>query len=352
MSPETSFFANDSSPSFSSPLLPSLSVCLSTRYKLLEVLGKGTYGVVRKIQNKETGQVFALKTILKSKVPDLSLLEKEVDLLQQIHHPHIVQLFEVYEEPNQLHLVTELCTGGELYDKVVEKSLEGGHLSEYDVARILRNILEAIAYCHAQGICHRDLKVENFLLLSPDNEAPVKIIDFGLSRKTTDDAMTTKVGTVYYVAPEVLTQAKYTHKCDIWSIGVIAYVLLCGFPPFYDKSEVQTLKLVKTAEVEFPSPSWDDISIEAKQFVLKLMDRNVDSRPNATEALQDSWLCRPQVQPEGVARQASFRSAHVGAPQGTVGPTQHTNQSGTIAVHHHHTNDHHKNNIDMKSPLS
>jgi calcium-dependent protein kinase len=306
--------------------------------------------VVRKIQSKESGQVFALKTILKSKVPDLSLLEKEVDLLRQIHHPHVVQLFEVYEEPKQLHLVTELCTGGELYDKVVEKSLEGGHLSEYDVARILRNILEAIAYCHAQGICHRDLKVENFLLLSPDNEAPVKIIDFGLSRKTTDDAMTTKVGTVYYVAPEVLTQATYTQKCDIWSIGVIAYVLLCGFPPFYDKSEVQTLKLVKTAQVEFPSPSWDDVSMEAKQFVLRLLDRNVDSRPSATEALQDSWLCRPQVQPHGMVRHASFRTASVGAHQGTTaGLTKHINQPAIVPVHHH-THDQHKNNIFMKSP--
>lgn len=281
--------------------------------------------MVRKVQNKETGETYALKTILKSKVPDLALLEREVSILRTLdHHPHIIQLFEVFEERTQFHLVTELCTGGELYDKVVEKTLKGEHFSEYDAGRIVRNILEAIAYCHAHGICHRDLKVENFLLLTPANDSPVKIIDFGLSRSMVPvvagevsggvdsgalwDAMTSRVGTVYYVAPEVLTQATYTQKCDIWSIGVIAYVLLCGFPPFYASSEAETLKLVVNAEVEFPSPSWDDVSMEAKKFILTLIDRNVDTRPTAIEALKHPWLHHSLVQPVGLPRQASFRS--------------------------------------------
>lgn len=276
------------------------------------MIGRGTYGVVRKVQRQEDGAFLALKTIRKASVPDLALLQKEVQLLQQMDHPHIIRLFDVLEDDQNFHLITELCTGGELYDQVVEYSTQGHHFSEYDAARILRNILDAIQYCHAQGIVHRDLKVENFLLLTSEPSSPVKIIDFGLSRqmggKNNNTIMTSRVGTVYYVAPEVLTQASYTEKCDLWSIGIVAYVLLCGFPPFYDASEVKTLQLVKEAEVEFPSPSWDDVSLPAKQFILRLLDRNVETRPTAQEALQDPWLHQPEVQPAGLARQASFRS--------------------------------------------
>ena len=310
--------------------------------------------MVRKVQNKETGDLYALKTILKSKVPDLALLEREVSILQTLHHhPHIIQLFEVFDEPTQLHLITELCTGGELYDKVVEKTLKGEHFSEYDAGRIIRNILEAIAYCHAHGICHRDLKVENFLLLTPDNDSPVKIIDFGLSRSMLSvvydgclddgtgggeswDAMTSRVGTVYYVAPEVMTQATYTQNCDIWSIGVIVYVLLCGFPPFYAPSEAETLKLVVNAEVEFPSPSWDDVSMEAKLFILTLLDRNVDTRPAATEALKHPWLHHSLVQPAGLPRQASFRSDDVDDQKQQEPSASHSSTFGEVRPSQHH----------------
>lgn len=188
---------------------------------MLETIGEGTFGVVRKCRDRETGQMCAAKTILKSKVPNLDLLQKEVDLLSEVEHPHIIKLYDAFEEETKLHLVTELCTGGELYDRVVEKSLSPEqHFSEYDAARILRNILDAIAYCHDEkNICHRDLKVENFLLLNERDDSPVKIIDFGLSRFNPDNVMTTRVGTVYYVAPEVVLSKEYSDKCDIWSIG-------------------------------------------------------------------------------------------------------------------------------------
>lgn len=283
------------------------------RYELLNIIGQGTFGVVRKCRNRSTGQICAVKTILKSKVPNLELLKKEVDLLTNMDHPHIIKLYETFEDDTKLHLVTELCTGGELYDRVVEKSLSPEHhFSEYDAARILRNILEAIAYCHDEkNICHRDLKVENFLLLNDSDDAPVKIIDFGLSRFNDDNVMNSRVGTVYYVAPEVITSDDYSNKCDIWSIGVIAYVLLCGFPPFHAENERKTLQLVMEAPIEFPSPIWDDVSVEAKAFILRLLDRDPIKRPSAQEALTDAWLNHDHVQPPGVSRMASFSNRNL-----------------------------------------
>ena len=132
------------------------------RYKVKEVLGKGTFGVVRRCKSKETGENLAVKTILKSKVPNFDTLRREIEILNEVDHPHIIKLHDVYEDSKSIHLVTELCTGGELYDKVIEKTnSEEGHFSEYDAGRIIRNILDAIAYCHdVKNIVHRDLKPE------------------------------------------------------------------------------------------------------------------------------------------------------------------------------------------------
>lgn len=274
----------------------------------METIGQGTFGLVRKCKCLQTGQIFAVKTIRKSQVPSLEILKKEVEILRKVNHPHIIKLHDVFEDEFKMDLVTELCSGGELYDRVVEKSQsDEHHFSEYDAARILRNILEAIQYCHDEvKICHRDLKVENFLLQNERDDAPVKIIDFGLSRFNAENIMTSRVGTVYYVAPEVFSSDDYTNKCDIWSIGVIAYVLLCGFPPFYAENEIQTLRLVKESPIEFPSPIWDDVSDDAKRFILRLLQRDPEVRPNAKEALEDVWLKNPRVQPTGLKRLASF----------------------------------------------
>lgn len=244
----------------------------------------------------------------------METLKREVELLSQVDHPHIIKLYDVFEDDTNIHLVTELCTGGELYDRVVEKTQSPeGHFSEYDAARIIRNILDAIAYCHnVKQIVHRDLKPENFLLLNERDDAPVKIIDFGLSKNATSGVMTSRVGTVYYVAPEVLTE-DYTSKCDIWSIGVIAYVLLCGYPPFYAANERLTLKLVLEGKVEFPPSSWEEISNEAKDFIKKLLERNPKRRPTASEALKDPWLQQEKVQPRGLSRNASFVTRNDGS---------------------------------------
>ena len=181
-------------------------------------IGHGHYGVVRKCMNRETKEWFAIKSIRKSKVGKIEVLKREVEILREVHHPHIVTLVDIYEDTKYLHLITELCTGGALFDRIIAKTQsEEGHFSEHDAADLVRSTLDAIAYCHDEKqIVHRDLKPENFLFKTEAEDSQIKIIDFGLSRH--DDArgvMRTKVGTPYYVAPEVLAR-EYTKSCDMW----------------------------------------------------------------------------------------------------------------------------------------
>jgi len=256
-------------------------------------IGHGHYGVVRKCMHRETKVWYAIKSIRKSKVGKVDVLKREVALLQECNHPNIIQLVEVHEDKKYLHLVTELCTGGELFDRIIEKTQsEEGCFSERDAAGLVRCILDAIAYCHDQkGIVHRDLKPENFLFSSREENAVIKIIDFGLSRHDdmTRGIMNTKVGTPYYVAPEVLNR-EYTKSCDIWSIGVITYILLCGYPPFYGDTDTQIFESVRTGRFDFPSPEWDNISDNAKKFITSMLKRDPSKRPSAATALEHPWI--------------------------------------------------------------
>jgi len=267
---------------------------IKEKYNVHEVLGSGSFGIVRRCTNRKTGEELAVKTIAKSKINDVETLKREISILQEVHHPHIIRLVDVYEDFESIHLVTELCTGGELYDRLLEKSeSEEGHFEENDVAVMIRDVLDAIAYCHSINVVHRDLKPENFLLANEDEDAPIKIIDFGLSRHAdpTFGVMESRVGTPYYVAPEVL-QRHYTSKCDIWSIGVIVYILLCGFAPFAGDNDYETMYQIENYELEFPSPEWDDISHEAKDFVKSLLRKDPTHRPTAKEAMANPWIAR------------------------------------------------------------
>ena len=256
-------------------------------------IGHGHYGVVRKCMHRETNVWYAIKSIRKSKVGKVDILQREVALLKECDHPNIIQLVEVHEDEKYLHLITELCTGGELFDRIIEKTQsDEGHFSEVDAANLIRSIMSAIAYCHDQkGIVHRDLKPENFIFSSRDEDAVIKIIDFGLSRHDDMKAgvMNTKVGTPYYVAPEVLNR-EYTKNCDIWSIGVITYILLCGYPPFYGDTDNQIFDSVRTGRFDFPSPDWDGISDNAKDFICSLLKRDPSKRLSASEALVHPWI--------------------------------------------------------------
>mmetsp|Transcript_10955 Transcript_10955/g.17566 ORF Transcript_10955/g.17566 Transcript_10955/m.17566 type:complete len:426 (-) Transcript_10955:893-2170(-) len=283
------------------------------KYKILEVLGTGSFGTVRKCRDRKTGELLACKTIKKAMIDNVENLRREISILRSVDHPHIIKFVDVFEDEKYIHLVTELCTGGELYDRVLEKAeSEEGHFQEDDAAILIRDILDAIRYIHDEKhIVHRDLKPENFLLKDKSDNAPIKIIDFGLSRK--DDApfgiMTSRVGTPYYVAPEVLLN-EYTYKVDIWSIGVIAYILLCGFAPFAGESDFETLHLVASGPLEFPSPEWDEISEQAKDFVSYLLNRDEEKRPTADEAMHHPWIAK-HVVPPGIPKPLPFKKRSV-----------------------------------------
>jgi len=197
--------------------------------------------------------------------------------------------------------VCELCTGGELFDSIIEKSKSAeGHYSEQDASTIIRKVLSAIDHCHSDhDIVHRDLKPENFLFKGPGKgEGEPVIIDFGLSKMNDNpnDHMATRVGTPYYIAPEVLGR-NYTKACDLWSIGVITYILLCGYPPFYGDNDAAIFRMIMSGRFDFPEQEWGDISQEAKDFIKKLINLEADERPTAAEAMNDPWFTYAHAAP-------------------------------------------------------
>lgn len=258
-----------------------------------KIIGTGHYGVVRECIDRQSGERFAIKSIRKAKVGNFEMLKREIIIHAEVNHPNIVGLVDFFEDPKYVHLVTELCTGGELFDKIVSKAQDGaGCFSESETAHLILSILDAVAYLHSKDIAHRDLKPENFLFSSKDDDARMKIIDFGLSRnerESTDGIMRTKVGTPYYVAPEVLNR-EYTKSCDVWSLGVITYIMICGYPPFYGDDKHEIFSSVRGAKFDFPSPDWDNVSDEAKAFITSLLSKDPASRPSATEAMQHPWI--------------------------------------------------------------
>ncbi|TMW66403.1 hypothetical protein Poli38472_004168 [Pythium oligandrum] len=251
-------------------------------------LGHGHYGTVRVGISKQTGKKVAIKTIPKAKVSRPETMRREINILRTLDHPNIIKLFDVFEGQRHLHLVTELCTGGELFDRIIAR----GHYSENDAAILVRKIVDAVKHCHDRDICHRDLKPENFLFETPAEDAELKVIDFGLSRM--DDGlsagvMTTRVGTPYYIAPEVLGR-HYDKSCDLWSIGVITYILLCGYPPFYGDTDPEIFASVRAGRYDFDSPEWADVSAEAKDLISKLLLVDASKRLTSEQVLKHPWL--------------------------------------------------------------
>ncbi|KAM9985551.1 hypothetical protein ACTFIZ_009106 [Dictyostelium cf. discoideum] len=258
-------------------------------YEFKEELGRGAFSIVYLGENKQTKQKYAIKVINKSELgKDYEKnLKMEVDILKKVNHPNIIALKELFDTPEKLYLVMELVTGGELFDKIVEK----GSYSEADAANLVKKIVSAVGYLHGLNIVHRDLKPENLLLKSKDNHLEVAIADFGLSKIIGQTlVMQTACGTPSYVAPEVLNATGYDKEVDMWSIGVITYILLCGFPPFYGDTVPEIFEQIMEANYEFPEEYWGGISKEAKDFIGKLLVVDVSKRLNATNALNHPWL--------------------------------------------------------------
>jgi calcium/calmodulin-dependent protein kinase I len=264
---------------------------LTDTYDIGETLGTGHFSKVKLGINKSTKEKVAIKIIKKPTGNKISMLKAEVDIMTKIQHENVVKLFEVHETPQTLFLVMEILTGGELFDRIIAK----GHYSEADARKLAITILTAIKHLHENGVAHRDLKPENILLKDTTEDAIIKITDFGLSKIFSDDlagevTMKTACGTPGYVAPEVLTHENYSSQVDLWSVGVIVYILLCGFPPFYGDNDAQMFKKIKAGQYKFLAPYWDPISDDAKDFVAKLLVVKPDKRMDATAALAHKWL--------------------------------------------------------------
>jgi calcium-dependent protein kinase len=261
---------------------------LTKFYEVIKQLGKGSYGKVYRIKNRTTGEIRACKQLSKSNIKDLDKFNREIDILIKTDHPNIIKLYEVFEDSRFLFLVMEECNGGELFEKIMKHIETKKMYSEKEAAKIFKQMMSAIAYCHSNKICHRDLKPENILYSSEDENSLIKVIDFGLSRIWKGKNMTTKVGTAYYVSPEVLA-GKYDERCDIWSAGVILYILLSGEPPFNGHNDNEIYRRICKMTFTFPENKWMLISKEAKELISMMLSPE-DQRPTATQVLEHPWF--------------------------------------------------------------
>ncbi|KAJ6361966.1 hypothetical protein OIU78_002384 [Salix suchowensis] len=304
-------------------------------YSLGRKLGQGQFGTTFLCIEKATGKEFACKSIAKRKLTtpeDVDDVRREIQIMHHLEgHPNVIKIVDAYEDAVAVHVVMELCSGGELFDRIVHR----GHYTEKQAAELARLIVGVVEACHSLGVMHRDLKPENFLFVSQEEESPLKTIDFGLSvffrpglmfhpldaflrpdvpplrplitsfvmisdylsyaENTSGETFTDIVGSPYYVAPEVLRKL-YGPKCDVWSAGVIIYILLSGVPPFWDETEQGIFEQVLKGELDFESEPWPNISESAKDLVRKMLVREPKRRLTAQEV-----LCHPWVQMEGVA---------------------------------------------------
>jgi len=255
------------------------------------VLGTGHYGCVRECRHRLTGNTFAVKSVDKSKARRLDHLRREVYLLKKMKHSGIINMVDYYEDADDLHIVTERYTGGELFDRISDKTTPDGCLSEEEAAGIIRSLLKAVVYLHNNDIVHRDIKPENVLFESSRKGAGIRLIDFGLARRhlPDDPPMANPVGTAYYMAPEVL-EHRYGKACDVWSVGVIAYILLCGYPPFNGQSDSAIFDAIREGCYDLPEPAWSSKSVKAKSFIFSLLRMDPGLRLTADEALNHPWI--------------------------------------------------------------
>ncbi|KAL0374748.1 UNVERIFIED_CONTAM: Calcium-dependent protein kinase [Sesamum radiatum] len=258
---------------------------LKEHFTLGEKLGHGQFGKTFLCVERQTGKKYACKSIAKRRLlsmEDLDDVRREIEIMQLLSgRPNIVSIKGAYEDSVAVNMVMELCTGGELYDRIVKR----GRYPERKAAEFTRTIFGVIETCHSLGVMHRDLKPENFLFVNEDEDSPIKAIDFGLSVSfKPGESFSDVVGSPYYVAPEVLCQC-YGAEADVWSAGVIVYILLCGVPPFWGESEQELFEEIMCGEIDFRSDPWPNISENAKDIVKKMLVRDPKRRITAHQVL-------------------------------------------------------------------
>ena len=241
---------------------------VTEHYEVIKKIGEGAFGKIYKVKNKASGDFRAMKQIIKAKVHNSETFKRELQILSIVDHPHIVRLFEFFEDEKYYYLIMELCSGGDLLEKMKEKSRNSKTFTEKEAMVIIKQLLDAIAYCHYKKICHRDLKPENILYTSLDEtNSIIKVIDFGFSIvRETKNSMADKVGTLYYISPEII-KGNYNEKCDIWACGVILYVLLCGCYPFNGKTDQEIYKSIQSEKFEYPQKLIKSISKNTKELI-------------------------------------------------------------------------------------
>jgi calcium-dependent protein kinase len=276
--------------------------------KISASLGSHTF----KATNKSTQAVYAVKTVPKSRIRDISRFEQEITIMKQLDHPHVAKLHETVEDSKHVHMVLEYCGGGDLFDRISE----AGHLTEVQAAAIMKQLLRACQYLHEKHVCHRDLKPEHVLFVSqePIESNFLKVIDFANAAKYENgQTFLTKAGTPYYVAPEIL-RGSCTQAVDLWSCGVILYIMLCGSPPFMGATDYDVLAKIRKGDVQFQPDDWKQVSTSATNLVRQLLEVNVAERCVAKEALKHPWIMRTapgageaQLQPNVVENLRRFR---------------------------------------------
>ncbi|CAK9139406.1 unnamed protein product [Ilex paraguariensis] len=285
-------------PSKPSWVLPYKTQSLQELYTIGKKLGQGQFGTTRLCTDKSTSKLYACKSIPKKKLfcqEDYEDVWREIQIMHHLsEHPNVVRIKGTYEDSLFVHIVMELCAGGELFDRIVQK----GHYSEREAAKLIKTIVGVVEACHSLGVMHRDLKPENFLFTSTDEDAALKATDFGLSVfYKPGETFSDVVGSPYYVAPEVLSK-HYGPESDVWSAGVILYILLSGVPPFWAETEIGIFRQILQGKLDFESEPWPGISESAKDLIRKTLDRNPKKRLTAHEVLCHPWIVDDRIAPD------------------------------------------------------
>ena len=252
-------------------------------------MGEGAFSVVIEATKKGTAESYAVKVVTKAKLTreDEIALVDEINILTELKHKHIIRLYDVFDEKAYWYLITEIMTGGELFDRIVSKAF----YNEKEARDVCKILFEAIGFCHSKSVCHRDLKPENLLLRTISNDSDIKIADFGFAKKVlTPNSLTTQCGTPGYVAPEILEGVSYDIQSDMWSLGVIIYIILGGYPPFIEQNQRELFRKIRRGQYEFHEEYWGSVSTDAKDMIKCLLTVQPAKRMTANQALQHKWM--------------------------------------------------------------
>lgn len=269
---------------------------ITAKYDVKGVIGKGSYSRVVRVENRVTKQPYAIKMI--ESIEGREVFEAELSVLRRINHTNVIRLVEVFESNRKVYMVMELSTGGSLLDRLETR----GNFGESEAGRVLKMVISGVGYLHKLGITHRDLRPDNLLYYHPGSDSRILITDFGFAstRKASGNPyMHTVCGVPHYIAPEVVARRPYTCLIDMWAVGVITYILLCGTFPFDAEQDSQIFKLILKGSYIMNGPVWEDISEEGKVFVRSLLEREPNNRLTASQALDHVWICEVSQQQTG-----------------------------------------------------